>query len=115
MPINNPSAKTVWGKIVLYLKEHKEIALHVACGDITDVQIDGGKLIINTFEGTLVSLLEEGKKEIERALRWQGLELDVEIKIKQLEVENAAKDIEKLKEVFDDVSIVKRKNKMIWR
>lgn len=105
----------MWGKIVLYLKEHKQIALHVACGDITDIQINGEKLIINTFEGTLVRLLEEGKKEIERALRWQGIELDVEIRIKEREIENAQKDIKKLKEVFDDVSIIKRKNKMIWR
>ena len=35
----NASSRTVWGKVVLFLKEHKFIALHVACGDITDVDI----------------------------------------------------------------------------
>ena len=115
MPTSIPSVKTVWGKIVLYLKEHKQIALHVACGDITDVQLTDDKLIINTFAGTLVRLLEEGKREIERALRWQGLDLDVEIKIKELDIDPAQKDIQKLQEVFDDVTIIKKRHKLIWR
>ena len=106
MPVNNPSAKTIWGKIVLYLKEHKQIALHVACGDITDVKIEDNKFIINAVDGTLVRLLQEGEKEILRALRWQGLDIDLEIRIK---------DIEKLQEVFDDVIVEKRKNKILWR
>ena len=67
----------------MYLKEHKEIALHVACGDITDVAIEGDNLIINVFDGMLVNLIIEGKKEIEKALRWQGLELNVRVNCKQ--------------------------------
>ncbi len=110
-----PTAKTIWGKVVLYLKEHRQIALHVACGDITDIEISGGKLIINTIEGTLVSLLEQGKAEIEKALRWQGLDFQVEIRIKEETLGKAEKDIKKLNEVFDEVTILKRKNKLIWR
>lgn len=100
---------------MLFLKEHKQIALHVACGDITDVQLEHGQLVINVAEGMLVNLLSEGKREIENALRWQGLELEVKINVKELESSRAEKDIKRLKEVFDEVEIKEIKHKTIWR
>lgn len=109
------SARTIWGKVVLYLKEHRQVALHVACGDITDVALVDGKLVINVLEQMLAKLLEEGKSIIERALRWQGLELDVEINMKEQESSQSQQDIKRLKEVFEDVQIIERKFKMIWR
>ena len=111
----NLSAKTVWGKVVLFLKEHKQIALHVACGDITDVKMEGGKFYINVLEGMLINLLEEGRREIEKALRWQGLDMELVIVVKETEVSKAEKDIRRLKEVFEDVEVIKKKYKMIWR
>ena len=101
----NLSAKTVWGKVVLFLKEHRHIALHVACGDITDVQLDGDKLILNIFDGTLVNLLTEGKREIENALRWQGIEHKLVINIKETEYTKTEMDIKRLKAVFDSIII----------
>ena len=62
---------------MLFLKEHRQIALHVACGDITDVALDGNNFIINIEDGMMQNLLNEGKREIESALRWQGLDLNV--------------------------------------
>lgn len=103
------TAKNVWGKVVLYLKEKKAIALHVACGDITDVVLDRGKLIVNVYDGMLVNLLQAGKREIENAIRWQGLELELEICVKELESSKSQRDIKRLKEVFEDVEIIKRK------
>ena len=58
------SPRVVWGKVVLYLKEHKFIALHVACGDITNVSIDSNKFIITVDDGMLINLLKEGKREM---------------------------------------------------
>lgn len=109
------SVKTIWGKVVLYLKDHHEVALHVACGDITDVELSNGKLIINVIERVIVSSLEEGKGKIERALRWQGLELEVEVRLKEVESGKAEKDIKKLKGIFEDVKIEKKKNIINWR
>ena len=110
------SAKNIWGKVVLYLKERKAIALHVACGDITDVLLEKGKLIVNAHDGMLVNLLQAGKREIENAIRWQGLELELEIRVKELENSKAQRDIKKLKEVFEDVEIIKRiQQNLNWR
>lgn len=84
---------------MLFLKEHKEVALHVACGDITDVTIKDGVLTITASDNTMLSLLENGKREIERALSWQGLDLAVDIKEKQKEISPAVQDIQKLKKL----------------
>jgi len=100
------SAKNIWGKVVLYLKERKQIALHVACGDITDVVLEKGRLIINVYDGMLVNLLQAGKNEIENAVRWQGLELEIEICVKEIESNMAQRDIKKIKEVFDNIDII---------
>ena len=99
--------------MVLYLKERREVALHVACGDITDVAIDGNKFIINLFDGMLVNLLIEGKRKIEQALRWQGLDYDIVINCKKVELSASEEDIKKLKEVFGNVRITH--TNLIWR
>ncbi len=106
------TAKTVWGKVVLYLKENRHVALHVACGDITDVTIADGKLVINVVEQMLAKLLLEGKGIIERALRWQGLELDVEVNLKKVQISDSEYDKKRLKEVFGEIQLIDRKN---WR
>lgn len=94
------SAKDVWGKVVLFLKEHHHVALHVACGDITDVEIAGDKLLITTPDKTVLSLLEDGKREIERALSWQGAELSVEIVQKVFSPTAADEDKAALQKMF---------------
>lgn len=96
----------------MFLKERKEIALHVACGDITDVAVEGNKFIINLFDGMLINLLQEGKREIERALRWQGLELDVVINCKKEVVSTSEQDIKRLNEVFENVQITR--TNILW-
>lgn len=111
----NLSVRTIWGKVVLYLKEHRQVALHVACGDITDVKLEDGKLVINVTERVLAGLLTEGKSEIERALRWQGLDMEAVIVIKEIESSEGERDIKKLNEVFDNVTVVEKKTKIIWR
>lgn len=94
--------KNVWGKVVLYLKENKKVALHVACGDITDVAIEGNKLIVRSSDDFLISVLEDGIKELENALRWQGLDLQVEIVKFENIKQKQEKDIIKLTKFFND-------------
>ena len=55
------SAKNIWGKVVLYLKERKFVALHVACGDITDVKIEGETLVVDTDKMTAYVVDENGE------------------------------------------------------
>ena len=83
------------------MKERKQIALHVACGDITDVELEKGKIIINVNDGMMVNLLKAGKRDIENALRWQGLELEVEICVKEIKTSCAQRDIKRLSAVFE--------------
>ncbi len=99
--------------MVLYLKEKREVALHVACGDITDVAIEGNKFIINLFDGMLVNLLYEGRRKIEQALRWQGLDFDLVINCKEQILSESEEDIKKLNEIFDHVRITR--TNLIWR
>lgn len=94
--------KNVWGKVVLYLKENKKVALHVACGDITDVAIEGNKLIVRSSDDFLISVLEDGIKELENALRWQGLDLQTEIVKFENIKQKQEKDIIKLTKFFND-------------
>ncbi len=92
----------MWGKIVLFLKEHRQVALHVACGDITDVSIDGDRLVVNAGEGMLAQILKDGRREIENALRWQGLELKLEVNLIESKNLPQQEDINKLKKLVGD-------------
>ena len=85
---------------MLFLKEHKEVALHVACGDITNVKIENGKLTIFASDSTMFALLENGKREIERALSWQGLDLLVEIVQMEKTISKEEEDLNKLQKMF---------------
>ena len=96
------SPRVVWGKVVLYLKERKFIALHVACGDITNVSIDSNKFIITVDDGMLINLLKEGKREIENALKWQGLDMEVILLVKENVLSKSESDINKLKSLISD-------------
>lgn len=78
------------------------VALHVACGDITDVSIDSGKLIVKAKEGMIIEMLKEGRRDIESALRWQGLELSLKIEEIEVKVDPMEEDIKKLKEKVGD-------------
>lgn len=91
----------------MFLKEHHEIALHVACGDITDVELKDNRLIINIYDGMLVGLLQEGKREIENALRWQGLDLNVEVNIKVEERSKEEQDRTTLEKTFGEYLFIK--------
>ena len=78
------------------------MALHVACGDITDIKIADGTLTITATDNTMLAILESGKREIERAISWQGLELVVEIKQLKKEISPQEADIKKLKVLVGD-------------
>ena len=81
----------------MYLRENKLIALHVACGDISDVVLENGRLIIRNSDDFLIHLLEEGRKDIENAIRWQGLNLELVIEKEESKSQKIDRDLEKLK------------------
>lgn len=92
----------MWGKVVLYLKEHHKVALHVACGDITAPVIKDGMLIIKSSDDFLIDVLENGRKDIETAIRWQGLDLKFEVvKFESVE-QKLSKDLRKIQNFFGE-------------
>lgn len=78
----------------------------MACGDITDVKIDDKKLAIKTSDDFLISVLEDSKRELENALRWQGLNLEVEIIKFESVDQKRDKDILKLSKLFGEKLIL---------
>lgn len=105
--IGNLSAKTIWGRIVLYLRENKQVALHVACGDITDVQLEGDNLIVNVYDQMLENLLRDGRRELERALSWQGVNVNLVLNFKTIQKSEQERDIERLKKLFGNEITIK--------
>ena len=56
----------------------------------------------------MLSLLESGRREIERAISWQGLELKLEINEKKKELSKKDQDLNKLKKMFGDKLKIKK-------
>ena len=54
---NSLSARTVWGKLVLKLKELNLITLHTACGEIRNVKFLKNVLIVTIQEEYLFKML----------------------------------------------------------
>ena len=94
------SARDVWGKVVLYLKEHKKVALHIACGDITNARLEDGKLIIRSSDDFLIDVLENGRKDIESAIRWQGIDVKFVVEKFESGEQKINKDIKNLQTYF---------------
>lgn len=98
--VSKLSASNVWGKVVLYLKEHKKVALHVACGDITNAKIENGAIVIRSSDDFLIDVLENGRRDIESAIRWQGLDLRFEVQKFESGEQKINKDIKNLRNFF---------------
>ena len=80
--------------------------MHVACGNLTDIRLEGERLIVKVEENMIYNLLNDGKRELESALRWQGLGLNLEIEYSPQEKFEEI-DIEKLKSIFGDKLTIK--------
>ena len=89
------------------MKEHHLTALHVACGDITDVSLDGQNLVIRTNDSMLADMLADGRREVENALRWQGLDISLKVEVIEKEISKEEKDIARLRNILGDYLIVK--------
>lgn len=70
--------------------------------------IKDGTLTIIASDNTMLSLLENGRREIERALSWQGLELKLEILEKKREPSKKEQDLSVLRKIFGDKLKIKK-------
>ena len=105
---NQPlSARTIWGKVIIYLREHRSVALHIACGDIGDVEFVGDKFIINTTEDFLYELLKnkDNQNDLALALKANGVQ-NYEVVKKEKTTTKSQRDLEKLKQIFNKDLII---------
>ena len=92
---------------MLWLREHHLVALHIACGDVTDVEFDGDVFKINTTESFLYELLqsEDNFKDLKKAFSEFGIE-KFEVVKKDKKISKSQEDISKLKQIFGNKLIV---------
>lgn len=88
----------------MYLSRNNHSALHVICGSVTDVAIENQVFIVRTNDSYVHGHLTESQnlQVLKRALVWQDLPMEIEIKLVQKPKTNAEKDIKKLKTVFGE-------------
>lgn len=102
------SPRTIWGRIIIYLREHGYVAMHMACGDITDVSMAENVFVIKAEEQFLIDLLQhdDNKYILKQAFMSQGIkEYRIEKKDKKTDV--VKQDIQRLKVLFGDKLIIK--------
>ena len=107
---NEPKdALKIWGKLVTFMRTNKEMRLYALLGAHSDVEIDGGKLIVHANDE---NYLQFSEPEAESAMQ-RGLdEMEVDLKVvveKRARVDND-RMIDKIKSLMGDVELdVKRK------
>ena len=105
------SPRTLWGKIIVYLREHNNLILHIVCGDITDVGMENGKFIIRTQHQNIIDMLNEPENfnKLKQAFEFFGYN---NFEIHQSERQKTNEDnINILKKYFDDkLKIINKEN-----
>lgn len=98
----------MWGKVITHLREDKNIALQMACGDITKVEMCDGKFVAHTTEEFNYNMIsgDFAKREIEKAFRWFGLNIKFEIVLDERQIDRQKVDIEKLGNMFGEIKII---------
>lgn len=108
-PNEKLSAKTIWGKLVIKLRENGNIALHIVCGDITDVEIIDDVFVVSSPQQYIVDMLNlpENYKDIQNGLKKLSSK---KLEIRQCEKQKSDEDnINILNKFFDNRVIVNKK------
>ncbi|MBE7074594.1 MAG: hypothetical protein E7376_01260 [Clostridiales bacterium] len=89
------------------MREHHAVALHIACGDITDVEYINGIFYINTTETFLYELLksQDNIQDLKTALENFGIN-NFEIIKKEKKLSVTQQDLNILKSIFGDKLII---------
>lgn len=82
--------------------------MHVVCGNVYDVSIDENNLVVNVQEDYSYNFIVEGNNIniIERALKWQDLNLNLKILKQEKTIDKKYQDIEKLNKLVDNEYLI---------
>lgn len=101
------SPRNIWGKVVIYLREHHFVALHIACGDISDVKIENECFNIYINEDMLYELLQNptNMQALKNAFESYGISKFQVIKKDKL-LSKSQEDLKVLKQIFGNKLII---------
>lgn len=107
--VEMPNAKVVWGKVITRLRELHQAALHVACGDIKNVEIIGQDLVVSTDQEYLLSIITktENMEQIKNALSFLKFNLNPVFKLEDKANQLVESDTKILKETFGEYLKIK--------
>ncbi len=104
----NISAQTLWGRVVIYLREHNQVILHIVCGDLDNVSYEGEILVVWVDTQNIIDLLmaKENYNELKEAFESLGVtKFEIRLNKKVQEIE---KTTQILKKYFDNnINIIK--------
>ncbi len=86
------------------MRNNSHSALHVICGSITDVELENQNFTVNVQDKHIYQHLTEPSNLnlLKRALTWQNLNLQLNVKLTTKQLSASEKDIEKLKTLVGD-------------
>lgn len=94
-------ARSVWGRITTYLREHESMDLYTFAGKHTDYRIDGNTLVVSAEDGAefLRFSSDETVAALSRALQADGSSLAVRVEKRSADV-NIDSEIERIKKLM---------------
>lgn len=99
--------KTIWGKLIALTREERNIALHITCGNIVDVDIQNSIFIIRTTEKYVFDTLENSKEELKACFIKLGYNFDLKIEKIITNEELIDEDLEKLRKLVGNYLKIK--------
>ena len=103
----NISAKTLWGRVVIYLREHNQVIMHIVCGDLENVSYEGDTFVVWVDTQNIIDLImaKENYAQLKIAFESCGV-TNFEIRLNK-KVQEIEKTTQILKKYFDNINIIK--------
>ncbi len=106
----NLSARTIWGRVVLALRQNGAMMLHSACGELRDLKLDDNTLIIGVKDEFSFNLLKkpENFQKIELELKKINDKIKLDF-VPKFYTNSSSKeeDLMTIKELFgDEIDII---------
>jgi len=97
--------RKIWGQVIISLKKQGMIALHMACGDITNVEISAKDFIIYVYDDYVWAVLSKQNNidSLSGQFKTLGFEYNIKLVKKDKQEDNTKQIIEKLTQKIGDI------------
>lgn len=100
---NDDSASTLWGKVVLELRESKYPVLHTACGDIRKTQLEGNILRVFIETDYIYNILKKEENFELLSKTVEKINPGLVVSLQYIQDKTVDENITKLKRKFGDL------------